>query len=396
MFPSARLAEAADPFLDGLLAQLGTKPLRLCRTGKTRLVLYVEASDEDKAPYAPGVDWGWVKRVAIDVLKTKMSVASTSLVWLLKDKPIVKEDEVRTWPELARYVHAGGPPCALDDLALAKTLIDAAAAEWAPLLQAGRAGLPGHIEEELFTRVVSLARAAMQRIKACGGSRYYESAFIIIPVGVVQALDAKGDATKAQFVHAVMPATNFVARYGSAQQVEEFKGRVVAAYPRMHTSIFGKDDHPWWLARTERPIAEMVQLESEYKNEWARPAFCSIDSHTRGGYRRKQFNNTRADRRELGGDAGKVSCTARLSFNRSVDTVLGINPQIRRDFYKSVEHRMSWFSSFDKDAEAKRKAERRRAFVAPRFAYYFSSLLLDPAAGRGIGNRYFALSKVHA
>lgn len=58
MYPADRLVSAADALLERLIAEQGAAPLRLCRTGKTRLVLYVEATDADRAPYAPGVRWG--------------------------------------------------------------------------------------------------------------------------------------------------------------------------------------------------------------------------------------------------------------------------------------------------------------------------------------------------
>ena len=77
MYPSDRIADAAQSLLEDMILSAGYTPLRLARTGKTKLVLYVEASNEDKASYAAGCHWGWV----LCCCPHALTLASTPASW---------------------------------------------------------------------------------------------------------------------------------------------------------------------------------------------------------------------------------------------------------------------------------------------------------------------------
>jgi hypothetical protein len=394
MYPADRLVSAADALLQNLIVELGVNPLRLGRTGKTRLVLYVEASEADKEPYAAGVAWGWVKRVLVDVKRTKLSVASNSLVWLRKDIPNPQEEEVRVWPQLEAYLNTLPEPCSLKHLAAAKAAVTEAQ-NFAPLLEEGRSAPRNKpLPVTLFAELLDEAQAAMESIPVEGRGRkkyrLYQTAYVVLPVGVAHTPGTRQH-DEAMFLHMRMPVAGFLMRYGSPEQVAVFKRDVVAGYTKMQDKIF-EPGQAWRLFSSSVPVLKRVTRSAD---DWSMPAFMKIDSHKRGGYSRQQrahsfhSGSTRAERRAQNGSPSHEATTVLLSLDRAIQTLLGRAPHLRREFYQEVSKRRSWPHSRE-DAAGERAAPR---WTPPHVHHFLSPLVWDVERDRPVANKHFSISK---
>ena len=396
IYPADRLAFGAQHLLERLIAETGSPPLRLCRTGTTRLVLYVECTEQDKAPYAQGVEWGWVKRLVIDARKTKLSVASSSLAWLRKDKPAPQEEQLRTWPALERFIHEGPPPCELRDLAYTLTAVTEATAGWLSLLREGRDTPRGaDLPEELFEQLLGELDSALE------GVQYFQCPYVIAPLGVAQASGEQ----LASFVHATMPVSQFVLRYGSPAQAERLKVESrLRHFPGMKAEIYNSPG-AWSLVALPSPIKRLVCLEGHGKTGvWRPPEFMSIESHERGGLSRERRKwtmggtpQTRAQRRANNGSPWHERKSATLSFNRAFDRLMGLTPYPKREFDESRSRRVFLAgSSFDEEGRAAQAAEEARQWVRPHVWHFLSPLVWDEQKGRSIANRYLSTPEQHA
>lgn len=386
MYPAHKLAHTADTLLAKLIQTLGVEPLMLQRTGTTRLVLYVVASQEDKEPYAQGVQWGWVKRVLIDVLKTKLSVASTSLVWLQKDKPNPAETPVREWPALANWIHPNEAPCPLRWLSEAKEQIAAAAASLGNVLAGGRAaptqsGLPA----EWADAVTAQSKEALRR------RSYFEIPYVVVPIGIYQ----QSSTSPLKFLYAVAQSAHVMHRYGSEEQWGQYKLDVLRNSPRRAAIAF-EQPMKWSLMQTSEPVTKVALLIDQIGGR--RPVWANQDTHERGGFTRARRRHstwgraTRAERRAVGGAPHHQTVQVELSWNRAVDSLMGVAPHLRRAFYANAMERARRMHSFGEPENRKAEMNRRYVAVAPAH-HYLSELIWSPAKGRSMASNYFAVSR---
>jgi len=379
MYPADRIANSADHLLTQLIDGMGGKPLMLNRTGKNRLVLYVEASAADKETVAEGTQWGWVKRVLIDVKKTKLSVASTSLVWLQKDKPNVAETLIRVWPELDAWIQEHPEPCQVKWLTDMKASIASSASLLGEMLARGRAApvQSGILDEALMRGLVWDAQNLTLSLNQ------NEAIYTKIPLGVSQA--AAGEPVL--FLYAVMNLANFVARYGNQEQSDHYKHAVLMDSPRLIRLALSSEEK-WALVQTTEPIKKdaflLKQLSRENTN-WTR-----IESHNSGGVKKSDIKfrfhttkTTRAQRRADGGHPLHDRASHPLSMSRAIEAFLGLAPHLRRKFYK--EHR----SSFYMTPEERKNGGARFSVKTP--FHYLSPLIWNPEQGRSNANRYFSI-----
>lgn len=375
MYPSDRIAQSTDQWVAELIRVQDAKPLMLCRTGSNRLVLYVQATDRDKEPYAKGVHWGWVKRILIDVLKTKLSVASTSLVWLEKGKPNAAEIVIREWPELAAQIHAYPQPCQLKWLEVIKTKIATTEKLLANVLELGR-GKPCNagIHEDFMMPLTWNAERVFSELK------HFEHIRMAIPVGVIQHTPD----SPVLFLYAMTRAANFVNHYGTEKQWEAYKAEVFTKHVRFHQKSL-EHGLAWTLIQTKEPFKNTVL---ETNAEWKVPGATKIQSHKSGGYTKKQLNNnffssnksTRAERRAKGGNAGHESVEFRLSWNRSIESILGVAPHLRRNFHKDQRNNFYWTNA-------------NKTYEPAKIARELSLLIWNEKQDRSIANRYFSTGR---
>lgn len=371
MYPSDRIAQSTEAWVADLIQGLAVEPLMLCRTGTNRLVLYVEASEQDKEPYAHGVNWGWVKRILIDVQKTKLSVASSSLVWLEKEKPNAAEIVIREWAALAAHQHDYPEPCQLKWLETAKQKMAQAENLIGEVLALGRSEpCKKGIHDDIFMPLTWNAERIFKEMKSYGDCK------LAIPVGVLQETPK----SKVVFLYAVTQAAQFVNRYGTEKQWEQYKEEVYAGYMHYGNKVLG-NGMTWYLLETKEPFKNIIV---ELNATWDIPDRASINSHKSGGYTKKQRRNhfhtksTRAQRRAAGGSPSHELTKLKLSWNRSIEAILGLAPHIRRKFYKDQKSR------YFRSNEEKR-------FQPSVIVHHLSSLIWNEKQGRSVANRYFSI-----
>lgn len=389
MYPNDRIAQSTDQWITRLIQSLGSAPLMLCRTGKTRLALYVEATPQDKEPYADAVHWGWVKRVLVDVLKTKLSVASTSLVWMEKDKPDATETLVRDWPGLTTWVQEHPEPCPLRWLADAKQEIATQAEQLGDVLAQGRSQpVRSGISEAFMLKIIEDAASAVATLT------YNEPIFTAILIGVYQ----QAARSPVHFLYASVNTANFVQRYGSPGQWAEYKAKVLHGKEHYVRRALA-DSFRWNMLQTREPIKKAAFRSNQVKKQF--PEWQFVKSHHSGGVKRRdrgdffdREKSTRAKRRAEGGDPKHRTATLGLSWNRSIETLIGVAPHLRRQFYAGAERRASTLGSiFDVNYAAIKKAELNRKYEPHPPRHQLSPLVWDPARGRSVANRYFSVAK---
>lgn len=230
----------------------------------------------------------------------------------------------------------------------------------------------------------------MDDIPVQGRYRYYQPAYVVLPVGVVLAPDADG---RAIFVHLRMTVGSFLQRYGSAEQVAEFATTVVNGYPKMHAEIF-RDTERWSFFTSDEPVSKRVCLADDGKVRWRVADFASLTRGERGGYKRSQYSTTfhgaptRAQRRKENGMPRHSTVEAKLSFNRAVETLLARAAHLRRAFYDE-QQRLARFPRFN-TSEAKTPPVK---WAPPTVAHHLSGLVWDAKHGRPVANRYFSICR---
>jgi len=371
MYPSDRIAAGTERWIAELLESTGATPLQLCRNAKNKLVLYVEATQADREPFTSGVHWGWVKRLVLEVKKTRVAVATESMVWLRKDKPDASEVVMRQWPALQAWLHSGDQPCQLKCLELAKQQMAAAGSEFASMLAQGRdQPTMAGIEVDFLETVIRSS------LKASSNDRIV----VVVPVGVIQVAQEG----PVRFLYAKTTAALFVRRYASPEQWAVYAKRVLKGSRQREEHICSHD--MWWsLVQTAKAVKGWVQSENAL--EWGTPANITLDGYAPGGLRRKDrksffdhASTTRAQRRAAGGMPCHKSERHTLSWNRRIDTLLGLAPHLRRNFYVE-KRRWSWADS-DRDTD--------KRYTPPAPIYELSPLVWDGVKQRSVANRYFS------
>lgn len=121
IYSSQKMMVGLQESVDDFIQEHKLTPLKLTLTGKNKLRLYViDTPDQRIARVTP---WRWVKRITLNVLKSKLAEASSTRVWLM-DKPDASESELKTWPELTNWINPKGPTVNLDKTAAQLKIID--------------------------------------------------------------------------------------------------------------------------------------------------------------------------------------------------------------------------------------------------------------------------------
>lgn len=360
MFPADRLVQGAAEQMVPVISELGAEPLALARTGRNRLVLYLAPTAEDRAPYAEGVPFGWVKRVSVDSARGKFRAGTQRFVWLEKDKPDAGEELLHAWPGLPHWQHPKPAPCRIDDLSAFKLRMSDAL--WLrPMLEAGAARSQcGALDLETYEGWRRMASAATDRRP--------QLARVAIPVAVGIRPAHGSHEEQASFVYACMMFNAFVWRYGSPDLYKKWLSNWTQVDTQRHLRQYAPQGS-WHLMRTDRPLSDLVVSErglGSFRDQ--------IETHTRG----------------KGG-----STYAELSLDRMFDSLRGIDPVRRRAFYRDRLERANRSMGWD-DADvraAKRKAVFKEEFqpkYAPPFA--LSPLVWDEQRGRSVANSLLSVS----
>lgn len=374
MYPPGRLVDKSGEMIEALIAQRGHVPLKLTRTAGGKLALYVVATPEDREPYAPGVHWGWVKRIVLDARKAGFSEKSSTLVWLRKDVADATESEQKVWPALADWLHASGEPCRLSWLKSAK-LEMASTEALRELLSDGRfAPRNKALPQELLWNIEEDVQRQAQ-------IKYHVSTHVAFLVGVYQ----RTPESRVRFVYAMAKAIPFVRHYGSdADMAAMVKANHISRAARAEQSEPVK-----WRISVSKNLLLGPAISAATK-DISQPDWTQQSSHERGGYKRKtrswsfSSKSTRAQRRVKGGDPRHEQATHTLSAGRAFDTLMGVAPHLRKSFYSDMGDRLRW--KHGKEL----MVERQRKFVPPvPVALSLVSLVWDACKGRSMANRFF-------
>lgn len=368
MFPAERIADAIDQRLAQTIREHGWTPLLLARTGKTKLVLYVEASDADKAPYAQPCEWGWVKRVVLEPRRTKIAVGAISLVWLNKSRPNPAEEVFRTWSASERWIHDVDEPATLKALAEARRQIDAGQ-ELAGLLAGGRsgpsqAGIPG----ALFERICTEATAAVKPI------RYFSHPAFYFLVGVYQERSSQ----KIRFLYAATEAGAFVRHYGTRAQLEEYAGSL-HGFRKCAMEQCLSASQKWNLAESDTLMSGVVRVHPYNSMDVPRWATVGLIEQRAKGWPH----------------GSRARASVRLSWNRAVEALVGYSARQRRDFYADIAERIrseKRFPDFVGERSQRIQKLANAKFASVASGYHVSTLLWEPGASRSHANRFFSMA----
>ncbi|MBK5052850.1 hypothetical protein IQ289_31195 [Burkholderia sp. R-70006] len=92
----------------------GLTLLRSALSGANKVIMYCTPTDAERAPYTR--QFGWVKRYALTVKKTKLSVTSEKWVWLQQGVNDAAEKILSDYPELVAWMHEHPEPCTVKAL----------------------------------------------------------------------------------------------------------------------------------------------------------------------------------------------------------------------------------------------------------------------------------------
>ncbi|MDO9099674.1 MAG: hypothetical protein Q7V53_02870 [Caldisericota bacterium] len=371
LYPADVVAGSMRPLAEAYAKDQGLVPLKLTRDGKSRLCLYVEVPEAERAQYGSGLIWGWVRRMVISFKNDRISVTSSSQVWLQAGIVDASEIELHAWAELDQWLNPRAAPCTLAALvewnsrvAITTEMI----ASWGAQVNGRGTELP----DEIY-RAITKEMAILQE------HTYFSSAWVSLPVGMYQ-MTRESPVMRVFMTAAAVP---LVFTHGSAEQKADVRRF-------MHRSRGGRN--------TGESLKWSVYVCSEHVKGYTTrlglvdPKWATIESHRRGGTKSKSRQGTRAERRAAGGQPYHSSETVKLSHNRAFDSLMEVAPLKRRAFYKSLKNRVSWiFGVSDDSVPERRKQEKLKRYAGrPPLAVDLSPVVWDAKLGRSLANRYFS------
>lgn len=387
LFPANTLSQSMRPPIEELCAHKSLSPLMLTRTGKNQYALYSIYPEDDRARYSHGVAWGWVRRNLIKFARGKATLGSESAVWLQSKTMESTEEIVIRWDGLDQWVHEEPEPCKLYTLAKAKVAITRGQQIIEMIAQARDSGLG--IEPREFEAWYLQLRELGKKLV------YTQKPTLWTLLGVYQV---KKNA-KPVFVYGSTSFLN-VLTFASEEQRNLFS-QLKGYRSEMITNDMGERKRPQWNLRISPELhLQEIELQGSTR-ESSRPTWAVVKTHERGGDKRKELNfgvtrTTRSDRRKANGLPKHTSCDALLSPCRAVETLMGLNPYLRRKFYKSVNDRVrerKWASQesvADQEAREKKCKEERGRRYEPQVpqAFELAGFLWNPVRGISDANRW--------
>ncbi|MEJ6003785.1 hypothetical protein [Paucibacter soli] len=333
MTPEGHLPAAQDAMLASYLDSTGQKPLLLTRSGKSKLVLYVEATAEDQASYPNILTWGWVRRITLDVGKTKLKEASATLTWLTKVLP-ASEVELRRWEGLEAWLHAAEEPISLKKYGSIPGLL-AGSVEWLGTLQGGMgSGIP----DELFHQVKSSSHSQMLKDKG----RNLVTTYLAIPVGF-----HSNDGRRIKVTYMIGQADKVLYAYGNEAQRADISSTFPVAYRhRVRGTEVLREPFRWRLV--EKEATEFLA-----HNETVKHHLPGISSDPKWAERKIQVNSPRKSdfrhqRKKGDGKPRLTAHTAKLSLDRAFAQLMGTVPGSLKTSYfaarkERAEHLVRWW-----------------------------------------------------
>lgn len=388
VYPKDHLGASMRSMIDDLCQRACLSPLLLTRTGKNQFALYSVVPESDRAPYSTGVAWGWVRRHLLKIGRTRASLGSESTVWLQQKAIGLSEEPVIEWPALGQWAHGEPEPVRLAALMKARQALrdGQALVEHITLCRSEGRPLDDRIVEAWIAELTDKSR----------NLRYSQTPFLTIVLGVYQK---KRNGTPL-YLCARASLLHVLRDYGSPEQRNKLYTSRGFRSEMIKEGLTDREQQLTWRPILCEDLPRHVVELSERMQAWTNPHWISFESHKRGGLRRQQLaswgrGTTRAERRQDGGSPSQERTTVTLSWNRAIDTLMGIQPLQRRQFYASLSERVRrifGISAERNDLNAQRQAERDRRFEPIRpAAIELAPCLWDPEKGRSLANRHFSL-----
>lgn len=328
MIPAGQVPEAFEALLADYLQANSVTPLILTRSGKNRYFLYVEAGEQDKAPYPTVLTWGWVRKIILEPGKRKMRELSSNLIWLLQTLP-ASEVDVRRWPGHESWLNEAPEPITLRKYAVVPELFKAAE-QWTETLRAGPgSGMPDDVFDIVMANLRDVYKDSIHNV------RFH----LTLPVA---AYSSNGRELRIAYMRA--DGESVLKTYCSVDQLE----RVRQYYDRrFYKSIeaqahWGRvDPCHWSLVDDKEALNESPEKAfTQSAKSWQQPDWA--------GLRIKQNETKRKHRRET---------KATWSLNRSFDELAGSGCKLRRAFYLKLIDSYKWSSRFETAARGKQLAK---------------------------------------
>lgn len=386
MVPAGHMTPELRSMVEEYLTTSGVTPLLLTRSGKAKLMLYVVASEEDRAPYPNVLTWRWVKRITLDPGKTKLKIGSQTLLWMSKVLP-ASEVEVRRWEGLDAWLNDKEEPISLRKYGAIPALL-AGSVEWEPVLRAGPgAGVP----ESLFMRVFSETLS----LNARNRTSHTIDVILALPIGVFSK-----DGYALEMVYMRAYAASVLWGYGTVEQRKTVEGRLSRS-----ASQRAKLQAPVWQLTTAAgdkfAAHDVPPGEHIPRNTW-NPAF--KNRRIRVNAKRDSFHRFqgRSDGKRAGPSLAETS--VELSFDRALGELLGTDTRwLRASHNKGLRNRAAKVGDFfwrtgrdDKlqgeDRAAAMKADRKAILATPYVHPYraqLSRLVWSGEKGRPVANAVF-------
>lgn len=381
IFPASSIAASMEPLISALCAKESLQPLMATRTGKNKLALYCVVSEEERKPYGTGVVWGWVKRYVLQVNSKGAKLGYSSMDWLMAKTLESTEEAFLRWPELKDWVHEKPEPIKLSTLLKAKQEVEAGNILIQQLHDSRIAGVGlDH----------SMLRDWVARIRESSGNLTYTQHFYLsIPIAVYQ----RTKNAPPKFAYARINFIDMVRHYGTTEQMQLVLNTRGMRSAEMRNRAKATESVSW-AARCTKTMAPMwLQREAELGDS-AAPSWWIFKSHEKGGRSRKSFSFCPPfGKRVKSSTPYHNEHHATLSWNRAIDSLMGIQPLQERAFYRSVKERVSHIFGISEPERVarERKAEKERRFESKApVAVEVASCLFDARLGRAMANRFFS------
>lgn len=387
VFPRHQLAQTMQPLVEELCKRAKLYPIMLTRTGSNEFVLYSITPIDERRKCSSAVKWGWVQRNLLKMGKTKLSLGSESVVWLQKEFLEATEEIVVRWPDLDEWTHDRPEPCpvrvlkrAVNEFYRGQRLVEHFA-------EAKKSG--AGIDQDLLEQWLKTASSASRDLTNS------QTAHLWIPLGAYQAKPGE----KPTFIYAKSTLVGVVKAYGTKQQKELLLATKGFRSQWARNEMAKTENDLWSFMVCKELHTATIELSGRLR-QYSVPTWSQQHTRAPGGYKRKERSSrfhgpveTRADRRKQGGDPRHSGATVTLSFNRAIDTLMGVNPGPRRDFYKAVEQRVDriWGGTRSHEQiQAEREAERSRRYEpSTPVAFDLAPCLWNASRGRSLANKYF-------
>ena len=372
MVPEGRLPGDMERLLDDYIDKEAVKPLLLTRSGKSKLYLYVEPTDEDKAPYPNVLNWGWLKRITLEAGKTKLIEQSTSLVWLGMVLP-ASETEVSRWAGVEAWMHEAAEPLSLRKYGKLLALLKDSETCWSPILKSCNSeGLP----PGLFDGLIDRTNAAHAQSK----SRMVEMVSLYIPVALTSR-----DGRTLYTVYLKCRSESLIYFYGNSDQKTAVEKRFVARYRDKEKARSDLNNMRWILCTSKEEL--LIAHDAPTMNG----AFNSASWATRNikiclkgkDFFNKSSKSPRWSERSVP-----------LSFNRAFDELMNASVKApKRAFYKAIQNEVLGVNSWGWDSsdvkQAKRKAILTKRFEGSTIHAQCNALVWSEDKARSMANIYF-------